>query len=167
MTLVLCGEDRGRYGEYLKGYVRQRGLQNRVLFTGRVPFGDVADLYNASTVVLFPTKEQTWGLSPLEGACAGALPIVSQLAGVADFIRSKQIGLVTNDFEGAVTRALRNEGERSSIVDRAKTIIRNELSWEAYGSRMETLLRECSMEKARTRHSRLQDFRKSQGSVPL
>ena len=65
----------GPLAEGLPGWVRDRGLADRVVHRGRIPWSEVRDLYFACDVLLFTSVRETFGSQLLEAAATG-LPIV-------------------------------------------------------------------------------------------
>lgn len=74
----------------LRRQVSDLGLDDRVLFTGFVPDEDLAYLYNAAMMLVFPSFEEGFGLpaieamacgTPVAASCTGSLPEVLGDAG--------------------------------------------------------------------------------------
>lgn len=74
----------------LRQQVSDLGLDGRVSFTGFVPDEDLAYLYNAATMLVFPSFEEGFGLpaieamacgTPVAASCTGSLPEVLGDAG--------------------------------------------------------------------------------------
>lgn len=74
----------------LRRQVSDFGLDEKVLFTGFVPDEDLAYLYNAATMLVFPSFEEGFGLpaieamacgTPVAASCTGSLPEVLGDAG--------------------------------------------------------------------------------------
>ena len=74
----------------LKRQVSDLGLDGKVFFTGFVPDEDLAYLYNAATMLVFPSFEEGFGLpaieamacgTPVAASCTGSLPEVLGDAG--------------------------------------------------------------------------------------
>jgi glycosyltransferase involved in cell wall biosynthesis len=60
----------------LKEEIAAAGLEGRVTLTGFVPDGDLALLYNASTMLVFPSLAEGFGLPALEAMACG-LPVAA------------------------------------------------------------------------------------------
>jgi glycosyltransferase involved in cell wall biosynthesis len=83
----------------LKEYVKEKGLENSVLFTGNV--SNVHQYLQASDLFVFPTENEAFGISLIEAMACG-LPVIStSVGGVKDIIKHGENGLAVNagDFQ--------------------------------------------------------------------
>ncbi len=62
------------------------GLQDNVIFTGKVSGSDVQSLYRAASVFVMPSLSEPFGLVALEAVAHGAPVIVSKQSGVAEVL---------------------------------------------------------------------------------
>lgn len=69
------------YVEYLKALVEKEELKERVAFLGRLNRSQIIKCYEESDIGMFFSKEETFGLVPLEMMAAG-LPILATKVGV-------------------------------------------------------------------------------------
>lgn len=73
--LVLVGDykDDPFFSAYpsLKRQIGETGLEEKVVFTGFVPDEDLAALYNAATLLVFPSLEEGFGLPAMEAMACG------------------------------------------------------------------------------------------------
>ena len=76
--LVLVGGD-GYGSEAIHEYIRRQGLAPRVQVRGYVALGELRDLYQSASVLLFPSWEEGFGLPVLEAMMNG-LPVVASRA---------------------------------------------------------------------------------------
>jgi glycosyltransferase involved in cell wall biosynthesis len=76
-------------GEALAAYVAAaRGLHDRVLFTGRLEHGELAELLPACTALVVPsTFPESFGMVAAEAAACGALPVSAAHSGLAEVSR--------------------------------------------------------------------------------
>ena len=83
----------------LRGFVKAKGLQDSVRFTGDVE--SVHEYLQASDVFVFPTEREAFGISVVE-AMACKLPIIAtDIGGLKDILIHKRNGLVvrSGDFQ--------------------------------------------------------------------
>ncbi len=84
LKLVLVGDykDDPFFSAYpaLKKQVAERGLENKVVFTGFVVDEDLAYLYNAATLLTFPSLEEGFGLPAMEAMACGT-PVAASNCG--------------------------------------------------------------------------------------
>jgi glycosyltransferase involved in cell wall biosynthesis len=76
-VLVLAGAQRGVYRSLLKE-VQKRGLGDKVLFPGFISDDDLAAVYSAATLFVFPSLYEGFGLPPLEAMACGTPCVVSR-----------------------------------------------------------------------------------------
>ena len=79
LTLVFAGPDRGD-GSAAREVVARRGLEERVEFRGHVSDDELAALYRGAACLVFPSRDEGFGL-PLLEAMASGVPVVSSNAG--------------------------------------------------------------------------------------
>jgi glycosyltransferase involved in cell wall biosynthesis len=82
--LILVGDykDDPFFSAYpaLRDQVAALGLQDKVIFTGFIPDSDLAYLYNAATLLVFPSLEEGFGLPAIEAMSCGT-PVAASSTG--------------------------------------------------------------------------------------
>ena len=76
--LVLAGD--GPNGERYRSLAAQLGVTERLHLLGAVSPGDVADLYAAADLFVFPSTWETFGFAAVEAAMVGTALVVADLA---------------------------------------------------------------------------------------
>jgi glycosyltransferase involved in cell wall biosynthesis len=79
LRLVFAGPDRGD-GAAARAAAARRGLEERVEFKGHVPEEELAALYRGAACLVFPSRDEGFGL-PLLEAMASGTPVVATRAG--------------------------------------------------------------------------------------
>ncbi len=79
LQLVLAG-DHEQFEESLRRRARERGIERRVVFPGRVSEGELLALYEAARAYVFASLQEGFGLPGLEAMAAG-VPVVAARAG--------------------------------------------------------------------------------------
>lgn len=103
-------------------------------FTGYLHGSDLAQVYAASDLFVFPSSTETFGNVVLE-AMASATPVIGANAGgVAEIIEHEKTGLLCKPhdpeaFKEAIIRLLENEGKRKIMGENALKYARSQ-SWE-------------------------------------
>jgi glycosyltransferase involved in cell wall biosynthesis len=92
LKLVLVGDyaDDPFFSAYpkLRKQVQGSGLADRILFTGFVPDGDLAYLYNAAALLVFPSLEEGFGLPAIEAMACGTAVAASSTSSLPEVIGS-------------------------------------------------------------------------------
>lgn len=101
----------------IKRYTAENGLQARVIFTGAV--GNVNEYLQASDIFVFPTENEAFGISLIEGMACG-LPVISTtIGGIRDILAHEQNGLViTAGDQGQLTAAMRRLLDDDGLAQR-------------------------------------------------
>jgi glycosyltransferase involved in cell wall biosynthesis len=123
LRLVFAGPDRGD-GAAARDAAARRGLERRVEFKGHVSDEELAALYRGAACLVFPSRDEGFGL-PLLEAMASGVPVVATRAGALPEIAGDAAILVEPgnpvELAGGIERAL---ADRERLVaagfDRAR-----------------------------------------------
>ena len=140
LRLVFAGPDRGD-GAAAREAAASRGLEQRVEFKGHVSEEELAALYRGAACLVFPSRDEGFGL-PLLEAMASGVPVVATRAGALPEIAGDAAILVEPgnpvELAGGIERAL---ADRDRLVaagfDRAK-----QFSWAETAERTLAVYRE-------------------------
>jgi len=132
VCLVLAGPENRDYRRELDSFIDAHGLKGSVFFLGPLTREDAAELYHISNVALFPVKTQGGWLAPFEALCAGTPVIVSETMGAADLIKTYDLGIVTNDYAGAVMEIYRNRKSYTEKAGISREWVAKNLTWENF-----------------------------------
>ncbi len=133
----------GWHIESLHKLHRNFDLKNDVKFIGYVPDEDLPLLYNLATAFIYISKDEGFGLPPLEAMQCGTPVIVSDAGSLPEIAHKAAIVVNPND-QNAIARALQKIGEdkqlriclRDKGLERAK-----EFSWEKSASELMSLFK--------------------------
>lgn len=99
--LVIIGGDGRRSLEFknLQELSRQKGIEDRVTFVGRVDQKELPPYYSAADVLVVPSYYESFGLVGLESLACGT-PVVSTPVGkLQDILKSERIGRVVRNAD--------------------------------------------------------------------
>lgn len=104
--------------------------------TGYLPTIDLPLLYSAADILLFPSQAESFGLTPLEAASCGAVPVVFGVGPLGENIIDGATGVVIppfdTDFFAAKVAALLNDTDaRTRLSAAGREHIRKEFAPEA------------------------------------
>ena len=93
------------FGEKLKADVAAAGLADRILFLGEVP--DIKVWYRRLTLYVAPSRNEGFGLTPLEAMASRTAVVASDAGAYAELIAEGETGSVVAAGDGeALTRAI-------------------------------------------------------------
>jgi len=124
------GPDRER----LEGIVRERRLNGRVEFVGRVSGEELADLYARCLAVFYAPVDEDFGMGPYESFLAEK-PVITTVdaGGPLDVVADRSTGLVVAPEPAEVARAagwLREHPNEAAAFGRAGKGIAAEVTWD-------------------------------------
>lgn len=143
LKLVLAGTGEKDYEKGLKKEVQKSGLRDRVIFTGHVPRADVRDIYAATDIAIFPVKLQGGWLSPFEALCSETPIVVSKQMTANEMIGKNGIGVVTDDFVGAVLEIRKNPDKFKKMARRGHKWVGENLTWDKFCEKMLSCFEDC------------------------
>tara|TARA_B100002019_G_C21262837_1_gene597710 strand:- start:1287 stop:2345 length:1059 start_codon:yes stop_codon:yes gene_type:complete len=80
VTVIICGENQIEdlsYKNKMLNKIKEAGLEKRFIFLGRKPFKDLPALYQGMSVVAALSRNEGYGLTPIEGMASGAAVLTS------------------------------------------------------------------------------------------
>ncbi len=137
VLLVGGGPEEGR----LRAQATALGLQDRVLFTGRVAHAEVERYYAQIDMLVYPRlplrlTDLVTPLKPLEAMAQGKLVVASDVGGHRELIRHGETGVLFDAGDAAALEralyALLAQPERWSVMrDQARRFVEVERTWSA------------------------------------
>ena len=102
------GDDRSR----LEKKVRSLGITERVIFTGRIPEEEKADLYRLADAYIMPSRGEGFGFVFLEAMACGIPVVASKVDGSREAVRSGELGIIVDpdnpeEIKSAILKALK------------------------------------------------------------
>lgn len=133
------GEGGGSRGELIR-LSEKLGIKDKVLFWHSCSDEEIAEVYAACDVFVFPAHI-TWGLAVIEAMAASKPVIVSKMCGASEIIQSGVNGIVidnTNPEEWArqIELLMNNPKLRKKLGENAYGYVSKNLSWEKYARNM-------------------------------
>lgn len=137
VKLLLVGG--GPQDAALKAQVADLGLQDKVVFTGRVPHDEVQAYYDLIDVLAYPRHamrltELVTPLKPLEAMAQGRLLVASDVGGHKELIRHGETGMLfkagsAQALTDTVIDLLAQEGRWPEIKRAGRQFVENERNW--------------------------------------
>jgi glycosyltransferase involved in cell wall biosynthesis len=132
LEIVIAGDGPDR--ERLERLARERGLNGRARFTGRIGESELADLYARCLAVYYAPVDEDYGMVPLE-AFLSEKPVLTttDAGGPLEVVSDGSTGLVVTPDVGEIARALgwlREHRDEAASYGRAGKAIATEVTWE-------------------------------------
>lgn len=134
----------GPQAEDLKAQVKRLKLQDKIIFTGKIPWVEVPRYYNIADVFVNASLTETQGLTFIE-AMASSVPVVCKYApNLTEFITSEKNGIFVhdnNEFKAQIIRVLNDTELRNTLTSNG-LITANDFSSDKFGEKLETIYSE-------------------------
>jgi PEP-CTERM/exosortase A-associated glycosyltransferase len=141
----------------LKALATQLQLDDRVVFTGRIPHADVVRYYDLVDVLVYPRHsmrltELVTPLKPLEAMAQGRLVVASDVGGHRELIRDGDTGVLfragdAGDLAAKVLALLERTDEWAAMRKRGRGFVEAERNWTASVARYGPLCARLTSEK--------------------
>jgi PEP-CTERM/exosortase A-associated glycosyltransferase len=123
----------------LQALARERGIADRVVFTGRVPHEEVGRYYDLIDVLAYPRRRMrltdlVTPLKPLEAMAQGRMLVASDVGGHRELIRDAETGFLCAADDAAalaesIARVLRSREQWPAIRATARRFVEHERTW--------------------------------------
>jgi glycosyltransferase involved in cell wall biosynthesis len=132
IEVVIAGDGPDR--ERLERLARDRGLDGRARFAGRVSEGELADLYSRCLAVYYAPVDEDYGMVPLE-AFLSEKPVLTttDAGGPLEVVSDGRTGIVVSPEAPEIARAagwLREHRDEAASYGRAGKEIASEVTWD-------------------------------------
>ena len=132
LEVVIAGDGPDR--QRLEELARDRGLDGRARFAGRVSEDELADLYGRCLAVYYAPVDEDYGMVPFE-AFLSEKPVLTttDAGGPLEIVSDRKTGLVVAPEAVEVARAagwLRDNRDEAASYGRAGKAIAEEVTWE-------------------------------------
>jgi len=132
LSLVLAGRETELKSAWLLKLARKLGITSSLHLAGYVPQEDLVALYNAASMLVFPSFYEGFGFPPLEAMACGTPVITSKISSLTEVTDGCALLVNPYDEEGlaeAMHRMALDGGLRETLI--AKGLVRaRQFSWE-------------------------------------
>jgi len=133
--LVIVGPENDDYGQKVRGWVRERGLQEAVHFVGPLHGVEVVQAYVDADVFALPSYTENFGMTVAE-AMACTLPVViSDQVNIHAEVAQAGAGLVTRcdaaEVAAALEALLRAPERRRAMGEAGRRLVQERYTWPA------------------------------------
>ena len=130
--LVIAGQ--GGMIDELKAEVEALGISQKVCFAGYLGGKDVAKMYKAADISVFPSTYEPFGIVALEAMLSENPVVVSDIGGLNEIVEHRENGMKSyagnaNSIADSILELLYDHQLCANVVKKAKTKVRNEYNW--------------------------------------
>ena len=130
--LVIAGK--GGMIDELKEQVYSMGIADKVCFAGYLSGKDVAKMYKAADISVFPSTYEPFGIVALEAMLAERPIVVSDIGGLNEIVQHRENGMKSyagnpNSIADSILELLYDHQLYDNVVRKAKNKVRNEYNW--------------------------------------
>jgi glycosyltransferase involved in cell wall biosynthesis len=138
--LVIVGT--GILQQNLKELARKLGLEEDIVFLGRVPQQSMPQIYSGASVFVLPTiYKEPFGIAAVEALSSGVPVIASNIDGLRVIVKDGEVGYLVQPKDVAglasnIIKVLTTEGLRAQLSRNARQRALEEFSWAAKAKRI-------------------------------
>ena len=149
-VLLLVGE--GPIKSMLEKLIRHHGLENNVIFTGRIQFNDLPKYIQLGEIFAMPSRDRFFGLEVeglgivyLEASACGVPVIVGRSGGAPDAVIENQTGLIvdgtnSNEISDAVCKLLADPKLAKQMGQNGRNWVIDNWQWKIWSDKFNDLL---------------------------
>lgn len=131
----------------LEDRVRRRGLEDRVIFTGRVTEEELPLYYAASDLSVLPSvaRLEAFGIVGLEAMASGNPVVLSDIPGVREVIEDGKQGYICSplnpeEWAAAIEKLIEYPVRAQRMGERGRQRVEERFSWERVAEQVEEVL---------------------------
>jgi glycosyltransferase involved in cell wall biosynthesis len=139
--------DTSREQDMLTRLSEKLGIKEKVLLLHSISDVELAKVYAACDVFIYPSSAGTWGLVVTEAMAASKPVIVSKQVGTSEIIQEGVNGIVIDrakpeEIAKQVEALINNPNLRKKLGENAYQYVRDNLSWKRYAEKVENIFQE-------------------------
>jgi mannosyltransferase len=143
-TVIICGETQIEDQPYKKKIItkiKTANLEGRIIFLGKKTFEELPNLFQGMTIVAALSRNEGYGLTPLEGMASGAAVLTSSEGVWDEIIRDGIDGYVvnTNDVKQTTEKLdllIKNSSKTKIMGENAAKYVKQNFSIETEAKKL-------------------------------
>lgn len=138
------GQSDGMERDRIEEIVKELGLQDRTIFTGRLEHDALRTYYAAADVCVVPSHYEPFGLVAIEAMACGTPVVASDVGGLKFTVANEETGLLAppqdeTAFAKAIGRILADSDWRNKLGKSARSRVESYFSWDGVADRLDSL----------------------------
>lgn len=135
VQMVIAGPENDDYGQRVRGWVRERGLDAAVHFVGPLHGADVPQAYVDADVFALPSYTENFGMTVIEALACSVPVVISDQVNIHAEVSGAGAGLVTRCEAGEVAQALEtllvDADRRRAMGEAGRQMVKARFTWPA------------------------------------
>nr|WP_321268044.1 glycosyltransferase [uncultured Sulfurimonas sp.] len=133
LKLLIVGE--GSLGSYLKNLTKELEIDNKVIFTGKVPFTDVSKYHNMLSVSVSVSNSESFGVAIIEASSCAKPVVVSNVGGLPEVVEDGVSGFVVpprdpQKTSDAIEKLIIDDKLRNTMGNNGRIIVKKLYNWK-------------------------------------
>jgi len=139
LRILIVGD--GEQFAELKSQTTRLGLDEHIIFTGRVPNTQISNYYSVMDIIVYPRlreriTEMVTPLKPLEAMAQGRPVVASDVGGLKELINDGETGVLfragdARDLADKCVDLLRDPGRSQDLANNARRQVQQQRDWRA------------------------------------
>ena len=134
LHLILAGPDNDGYGEIVRSFILQEGVENNVTLTGMLKGMEKLAALNDADIFVLPSYSESFGVAIIEAMACNLPVVISNRVNIWREIQDAGAGLVTSCDADEVAKALKSLLDEVSIRFRmgeaGKMLVNKTYNWD-------------------------------------
>ncbi|MFZ3101750.1 MAG: glycosyltransferase [Desulfitobacteriaceae bacterium] len=132
----------------LQNLTTRLGLDQQVEWLGAIPNSEVAALYKSLDVVVVPSRQESFGVTAVEGSACGCPIIASRVGGLPEVVIDQETGLLippenVEELCLAMEFMIAHPEKRVLMGQAGRELVLKHYDWQRNVSQMEEVYRQC------------------------
>lgn len=135
VVLVIAGPDNDGFKPRVQDWLRQEGVEHKVIFTGMLEGKQKLELLKDADVFVLPSYSENFGMAVVEAMAVGLPVVISDKVNIFEGVRQAGAGIVTSldseEVAVSIEKLLDSEGLRDEMGIRGAAFVRETYGWDA------------------------------------
>lgn len=135
VQLVLAGPDNEGFGVRVKGWLTERGVEDKAVFTGMLQGEEKLEVLVDADVFALPSYTENFGIAVVEAMASGLPVVISDRVNICREVEEAGAGLVTTcnerDVAEAISVLLEDCYTRQVMGEAGKALVRRCYDWDS------------------------------------
>lgn len=141
VRVVIAGNDEEELVPKLRELAAQRGVADRVTFTGAINEQEREALLARAVVFALPSHSENFGNVVIEAMAMETPVVVTPAVGLASDVEASGAGIVTNDLAPALAKLFADAELRRAMGTRGRALVAARFAWPRIAEQMEAAYR--------------------------